>query len=195
MQLRFLFYAVVMSAIAAGPDVVVVGSTIAEADVKEATIEIPKSIRAEHDAIHSELVSATKAPGRVGAAARSLAEVLHPHFVREEQIALPPLGLLAPLAAGERVPDAVLAAALKMTTALKQELPGMLEEHKRIRTAVENLRAAAVATRTPKFERLAAQLALHAQTEEEVLYPAALLVGDIIRARQPALPRRSGRGR
>ena len=34
-----------------------------------------------------------------------------------------------------------------------------------------------------KYERLANDLALHAQTEEELLYPAAILVGDIIRAR------------
>ena len=31
--------------------------------------------------------------------------------------------------------------------------------------------------------KLAETLAAHAQTEEEVLYPAAILVGDIIRAR------------
>ena len=31
---------------------------------------------------------------------------------------------------------------------------------------------------------LSADLALHAQTEEEVLYPAALLVGDALRRRR-----------
>jgi hypothetical protein len=54
--------------------------------------EIPKSIRVEHEEIHSTLAEATKAAGAVGVAARELAQVLHPHFVREEQIALPPLG-------------------------------------------------------------------------------------------------------
>ena len=62
--------------------------------------EIPQSIRLEHGAIHSVLVEATKATGAVGAAARALAHVLHPHFVREEEIALPPLGLLGPLSRG-----------------------------------------------------------------------------------------------
>ena len=61
-------------------------------------VEIPSSIRAEHDAIHDALERATQEPGRVGEAARALAKALHPHFVREEQIALPPLALLAPLA-------------------------------------------------------------------------------------------------
>lgn len=144
---------------------------------------IPKSVEVEHAAIHSLLVEATKAPGRVGEAARALAEVLHPHFVREEEIALPPLGLLAPLAAGETLEQAELSAVLGMTDALKRELPQMLEEHKRIRAAVDALRAAAKAERAVKYEGLADQLSLHAQSEEEVLYPAAILVGDLIRAR------------
>jgi hypothetical protein len=77
----------------------------------------------------------------VGAAAKELAAVLDPHFERENQIALPPLGLLAPLAAG-KTPSG-LPEALAMTDALRKELPRMLEEHKRIRAATEKLRSAA----------------------------------------------------
>lgn len=146
-------------------------------------LKIPKSVKAEHDEIHAMLVEATNASGRVGVAARELAKVLHPHFVREEQIALPPLGLLAPLVAGKRLPEEVASQALTMTDALRSELTQMLEEHKTIRAAVENLRLAARAEHATKYERLAEQLALHAQTEEEVLYPAAIIVGEIIRAR------------
>jgi hypothetical protein len=76
-----------------------------------------------------------------------------------------------------------MADVLSMTDALRRELPQMLEEHKAIRAAVENLRVAARADNAEKYERLADDLALHAQTEEELLYPAAILVGDIIRAR------------
>ena len=67
----------------------------------------------------------------MGVAARALAAVLEPHFVREEAIALPPLGVLAE------------------------------------------------------------QLLLHAQNEKEVMYPAALLVGETVRAQiAPAASRR-----
>jgi iron-sulfur cluster repair protein YtfE (RIC family) len=149
------------------------------------TIAIPQSIAAEHEAIHSALVEATQAPGRVGAAAKTLAEVLHPHFVREEQIALPPLGLLAPLAAGTTLSDDQVSDGLAMTASLRRELPRMLEEHKQIRAAVDGLRRAAREEQALKYERLADQLALHAQTEEEVLYPAAVLVGELIRAQRP----------
>lgn len=154
-----------------------------EAPMETNTIQIPASVQAEHEEIHSTLVEATKAPGQVGTAAKELAKVLHPHFVREEQIALPPLGLLAPLAAGDHLPEAVVSEALSMTDSLRSELPQMLEEHKAIRAAVENLRLAARAEHATKYERLAEQLELHAQTEEEVLYPTAILVGDIIRSR------------
>ena len=144
-------------------------------------IEIPKSVRTEHDAIHDTLKEAARTTGRVGPAAQELARILHPHFIREEEVALPPLGLLARLASGDFTAD--MADVLPMTDALKRELPQMLEEHKAIRAAVENLRVAARADNSDKYERLANDLALHAQTEEELLYPAALLVGDIIRAR------------
>ena len=144
-------------------------------------IEIPKSVRTEHDAIHDTLKEATRTTGHVGPAAQELARILHPHFVREEEVALPPLGLLARLASGDFTAD--MADVLPMTDALKRELPQMLEEHKAIRAAVENLRVAARADNADKYERLANDLALHAQTEEELLYPAAILVGEIIRAR------------
>lgn len=146
--------------------------------------EIPESIRLEHAAIHSTLVEATKAAGAVGVAASALAHVLHAHFEREEEVALPPLGLLAPLSRG--VLPAGAAGVLSLTDALTRELPRMLEEHKQIRAAVEQLRRAAREEHATRYEQLADQLALHAQTEEEVLYPAAVLVGEIVRARLAA---------
>ena len=59
----------------------------------------------------------------------------------------------------------------------------MLEEHKRIRAATEKLPAAARDEKAAMHEQFAEALASHARTEEEILYPAAILVGDIIRAR------------
>src|SRR5687768_15541380 len=92
-------------------------------------LKIPDSIRAEHNAIHSALVEATQAPGQVGLAAKELAQVLQPHFERKEQIALPPLGLLAALASGDKLSEELQSAALTMTNALSAELPRMIEEH------------------------------------------------------------------
>ena len=143
--------------------------------------DIPASMRAEHEEIHAALERATQAPGRVGEAARALANVLHPHFVREEQIALPPLGLLVPLARGEFT-EAMLDV-LPMTDSLRAELPHMLEEHVAIRAATQKLGEVARAERDTPVMRLADQLALHAKSEEEMFYPAAVLVGDLVRTR------------
>lgn len=152
--------------------------------MSDARMAIPASIKAEHEEIHGELVRATKLQGAVGDAARALAEVLHPHFVREEQIALPPLGLLAPLAAGER--DSAMAGVLPMTDALREELPKMLQEHKAIAAATRRLGELASAQKNTPVAALAGKLLLHAKSEEEVFYPAAILVGDLVRERTSA---------
>lgn len=144
-------------------------------------IRIPESLAREHREIHTSLLRATRLRGPVGAAARALAKVLDPHFVREEQIALPPLGLLAPLARGD---DAkAMRAILPLTDSLRIELPRMLQEHQAIGAATARLAKAAAAAHNMSVARLAAALALHARSEEEMFYPAAVLVGDLVRAR------------
>ena len=147
-----------------------------------AAAQIPSSMRAEHHEIHDALVALTHVAGPVGAAARELAAVLDPHFAREEQIALPPLGLLAPLAQGGPITPA-MRAILPITDSLRAELPRMLEEHKAIHAATTKLGEAGRAAGNAAAVRFAETLALHAQNEEEILYPAALLVGDTVRDR------------
>lgn len=142
-------------------------------------IEIPESIIMEHEAIHGALVAATTEAGAVGEAARALAEVLDPHFVREEQIALPPLGLLGPLAAGEYDPS--MLKVLPLTDSLEAEWSQMLREHEGIAAAATRLGEVARAEGDAEVERLASTLLAHARTEEAVNYPAAILVGKVVR--------------
>ena len=59
--------------------------------------EIPVPLKQEHEALHDQLRQATQAGGEVGELAETLALLMHPHFVKEDQIALPPLGLLTAL--------------------------------------------------------------------------------------------------
>ena len=148
--------------------------------------EIPKPLQAEHEELHATLVKATRERGGVGEAAREVARLLHPHFVREEEFALPPLALLSELAQGEVTPE--MAEVLPMTRRLKAELPAMLAEHRQIVGALDKLRVAAEAARLPEYERFAEALALHAQTEEKVLYPAAVLVGEHVARSLKAAP-------
>jgi hypothetical protein len=143
------------------------------------TFTIPNPLKLEHEELHAELVTATKAGGRVGEAANAVAKVLHEHFVKEEEFALPPLGLLSALARDKLDEDAK--SVLSMTDRLKSELSEMLKEHKAIVAELENLMAAAGVEKKPEHARFAEKLMLHAQTEEEVLYPAAILVGEYLK--------------
>jgi hypothetical protein len=147
------------------------------------TFPIPVPLVAEHEALHQRLAHAMREPGDVGAAARAVAHLLHPHFVKEEAFALPPLALLPELAAGQATPGTE--AVLPMTSRLAAELPGMLAEHRAIVAALEKLRQAARAAGRPEYEAFADALVLHARTEEEVLYPAALLVGAHVATLRP----------
>lgn len=141
---------------------------------------IPSPLKAEHEELHADLKRATQAGGKTGEAAKSVAALMHPHFIKEEEYALPPLGLLPALAAGKV--DSGMAGVLSMTDKLEREMPAMLAEHKAIVAALDKLRAAAAAEGRPEVAVFAGRLIAHAQTEEEVSYPAALLVGRYVKA-------------
>ena len=142
---------------------------------KVSELQTPSSIGSEHRALHRVLERAAREPGALGVAAKRLEAALAPHFKREEEIATPPLGLLPRLAGGNVTED--MRAVLPMTQALERELPAMLEEHEVIRAAVAQFRLAAEAARQQDYVRFSDELAAHARQEEEILYPAAILVG------------------
>lgn len=141
--------------------------------------EIPRPLKAEHEALHNMLRKATNEPGELGDAAKAVAKLMHPHFVKEEEYALPPLGLLRDLAQGTVTPD--MKAVLELTDKLKADLHQMLEEHKSIVAALEKLSAAAKKGGKTEYAEFADALMLHAQTEEEVSYPTAILIGEYVR--------------
>ncbi|MDY0212532.1 MAG: hexameric tyrosine-coordinated heme protein [Desulfuromonadaceae bacterium] len=142
---------------------------------------VPPSLIAEHKEILAELKHATLAGGKTGKAAKAVAAVLHPHAAKEEEYALPPLGLLQALASDKISPD--MAQVLPLTDKLKHELPQMLAEHKEIVAALEQLKIAARAENKSGVEDFAHALVQHALTEEQITYPAALLVGEYVKLR------------
>ena len=141
-------------------------------------MQTPSSLAAEHRKLHDVLGSAAKEGGELGCTAEELEKALGPHFRREEEIATPPLGLLPKLAKGDATAD--MRAILPMTQALERELPRMLQEHAIIREAVKTFRAAAEKAGREEYVRFSDELAAHARQEEEILYPAAVLVGRYI---------------
>ncbi len=139
----------------------------------------PPSLKHEHEELHSDLVAATKAGGKTGSTAQAVAQALHPHFAKEEEYAMPPLSLLTRLAKGELPQNRETIIA--MTDKLKTDFSHMLHEHKSIVIQLHKLMEAAKSEKRNEYVHLAERLILHAQTEEEVLYPAAILIGEYLK--------------
>lgn len=143
------------------------------------TLAIPAPLKAEHEALHDELRKAIGAGGKVGEAAKAVAQVLHPHFLKEEEYALPPLGMLQTLARSGATPE--MAEVVQLTDKLKNDLPHMLDEHKAIVAALERLARAARAENKPGIAHFTQALIQHAQLEEQVMYPAAIVAGEYVK--------------
>lgn len=141
--------------------------------------KIPHPLKAEHEELHSMLKKATQLSDKTGETAKTVAKLMHPHFVKEEEYALPPLGLLPLLASGKFSEE--MKQVISMTDKLKKELPEMLAEHQQIVVALKILVKHATNENHPEVAAFAEKLMLHAQTEEEVSYPTAILIGEFIK--------------
>ena len=145
------------------------------------TLKTPRSIQTEHDELHEKLKKATESGGETQKAAIVVADLLHEHFVDEEAYAMPPLGLLASLAQGEMPQDA--GPAIEMSRKLRANLDHTIGEHRAIQNALRTLIMEATAEGKPEHAEFSRALMLHAQTEEEILYPATLLIGEYLELR------------
>ena len=145
------------------------------------TAKIPESLEFEHRDLREQLEKAMASPGRTGEAAREVMKLLGPHILLEREFAMPPLSRLPEIARGEIAPD--MARFIDKADAFKAELPRMLDEHKLIVAALGTLMQAAAAEKQPGAAQFAQKMIQHAQMEEEILYPAAILVGEYLRLR------------
>jgi hemerythrin-like domain-containing protein len=155
-------------------------------------LKIPESLELEHEELHEQLYKGIKEGGKVGEAARAVADILHPHFEKEEEYALPPLGLLSSLLSeeqeqgegrggGSKLTQEMKNNVIAMTDKLKSDLPHMIEEHNEIVAALNNLIQIAKIENKTELVQFAEKLKLHAKTEEQVLYPTAILIGKYLK--------------
>jgi len=140
----------------------------------------PPALRAEHADLHRVLARAARETGEIGAVARGMVGVMHRHFLTEEQEVMPSLSLLAQLVRG-RVPREA-AEALTQADRLQAQVPELIEEHRHLETELGRLVMAAQREGKPEYADFARRLRLHVQVEEEVLYPAALLIAEYLKA-------------
>jgi len=146
----------------------------------------PSSIREEHKHLHHQLDEALASGGKTATGAKGVADVLLPHFDAEEAYAMPPLGLLEAIASDQPLSGEQMREAIKMAGQLRAHYGQMLHDHQQIHAALDVLASAARAERKPTVLAFAEALMLHAQNEEQVLYPTTLLIGKYLVLRQTA---------
>jgi hypothetical protein len=144
---------------------------------------VPSSIQAEHRHLHEQLEAAIAAGGATGDRAKAVAAVLGPHFEEEEAFAMPPLGLLEALAHDKPLTAGQIRGAIEMSDRLRGRYEKMLDEHQQIQVALRALATAAEQEGHAEHAAFAHNLMVHAQNEEQVLYPATLLIGQYLKLR------------
>ncbi|HEU4981220.1 MAG TPA: hemerythrin domain-containing protein [Acidobacteriaceae bacterium] len=149
----------------------------AETHSTQPPLATPSSIREEHQHLHHQLDEALASGGETAVRARAVADVLLPHFKAEEEYAMPPLGLLTAIANGEPLTSDQRRQAIHMARDLRSHYEQMLQEHQQIHSALEALASTARQENKPRVVAFAETLMLHAQNEEQVLYPTTLLIG------------------
>ena len=142
-------------------------------------VRIPEAMELEHEELHAELRKATRMPGKVGKAARQVAQVLHPHFEKENELALPVIGIARELAEEKTSTD--FPKALELFEKFKPEYEKMLQEHVEIVKALDELEKAAKRAKKPAVMNFVRKLKLHAKTEEDLTYPAVLMAGKLLK--------------
>jgi len=140
-------------------------------------LHVPISLKSEHESLLARMRRAMREDDATGEAARRVMQVMDGHMMREEKFALRPLGLLRALGRGETPSE--VAEAARLIEQLREQMPQMIDEHRQIAELLREFARAAEAAGKAEYVTLAEELIQHAHVEEDVLYPAALLVGRV----------------
>jgi hypothetical protein len=152
--------------------------------MQERSFPIPLSLLEEHAELHTGLETAARLPGETGAAARKVLAVITPHFQDEQRRVYPLLRVLPLLGNGHVEPW--MADLLPVADRLPAELDAYRRAHLTIDGVLDELHTAAWRENHQEYAFLADRIRRHEQMEQEICYPAALLVGECLRQRFPA---------
>lgn len=144
---------------------------------------IPESIKEEHAYLLSKVKDLSLLNDSTGRAAKRLLEVMQHHFSEEEEYVLPPLVLL-PVLTNDSIP-ANAQDVIVMTDKLKSQSSHLDAEHQMIKALLDEVAEAAVNDNHPEVAGLQRELINHAMTEEEIIFPSALLVGEYLKLKLP----------
>lgn len=142
-------------------------------------LKVPHAIQREQDELRSELSRACNDHGTVGKAAQRVERLITLHFSKVHEFVLPAAGALQALSKGDF--RAEMRAVMALAGRLRVELPDLVAEHRMIDAALEMLITAAREEDKVEFAELAMRIMMHMQMEEEILYPAVMVGGDLLK--------------
>lgn len=140
----------------------------------------PQPILNSHENLYSELQNIIDFGGNVAEKAKVLYEVMHNHFEKEEKYALPPLSFLLDLAKGDWEINSD--EAIKMSDKLQTKLAELKEDHENIIKSLEELNIIAEVENNALAKQFAKSLVIHAEIEDQVLYPTTILIGNYLKS-------------
>ena len=143
--------------------------------------KIPGAVKEEYEDLYERLNAAARVRGEIGRTAMAAFRQLQPHYLKDQEYALPPLKLLPTVAAGNVTGE--IDRIQTMCSRLKRQLPSLVEENDTIIGELERLADAATTEGKPEYRDLARQLIRFLEHEKRILYPASVLIGEYIRAR------------
>jgi len=140
-------------------------------------LKVPASLRLEHVQLREQIYALAKQNNDLGAASHTVMEIFYMHAIKEEERVFPALDALPLLAAGKITDSMRLLKGIadEMKAGLYEEL---LEDHKAIVEPLNDIARSARDQGRMEFVEFAERFILHAQMEEEMLYPAALITAE-----------------
>ena len=148
--------------------------------------DIPQSIRLVQEETIAQLTAIGKRHTRTGYIARKALEVFKEHIRREQEYILPPLTLAPAIAEGRVTPD--MRWAIAMADRIKADREVIFTEHTVITEWMIELAAAAERAHERDVAAFAREAVADSLADLEVAEPAAIVIGDYLRAKLPPGP-------
>jgi hypothetical protein len=146
---------------------------------QQATLQVPQSIRLQHQQIVGRLEHFAQSKDKeLADAAQKAAAFLKQHYAKEEQFVLPTLSLLPRIAKGEVSKD--MEPAIAMADRTKSALSDFEGDHVKITSLMNDLTAVGKKKKNDELVRLATRVAAQSLNDIEVNQPTTILIGDYL---------------
>lgn len=148
--------------------------------------DVPSSIIETHASLLKQVHQMTFYKDSSSHVAIKLESFMQHHFKDEENFIFPLLGLL-PLLAKEQLPeqnDDII----RLSENVKSELSHMSAEHQLINAYINELKQASTIENLPEISAFENEVLKHAKSEEEILFPASILIGDYLKLKSVKKP-------